>query len=153
MHSQDKTTAEFFAGIGLMRIGLENEGWRISFANDIDQDKWQMYKDHFGDTGEFVVEDIHKLKLSQVPTVGLATASFPCNDLSLAGARHGLAGAQSSAFWGFIDILKSMKRERRQPPLVLLENVTGFLTSHGGQDFEDALIALPDLGYAVAAFF
>ena len=152
MHAQDKTIAEFFAGIGLMRIGLENAGWRIAFANDIDHDKWQMYKDHFGDTGEFIVEDIHKLKSFQVPTVSLATASFPCNDLSLAGARHGLAGAQSCAFWGFIDILKAMKRERRLPPLVLLENVTGFLTSHDGHDFEDALLALNDLGYAVDAF-
>jgi DNA (cytosine-5)-methyltransferase 1 len=113
MNAQDKTVAEFFAGIGLMRIGLENAGWHITFANDIDRDKWQMYEDHFGDTGEFIVEDIHRLKTSQVPTVSLATASFPCNDLSLAGARHGLAGAQSSAFWGFIDILKAMKRDRR----------------------------------------
>jgi DNA (cytosine-5)-methyltransferase 1 len=152
MNAQDMTVAEFFAGIGLMRIGLENAGWRIAFANDIDHDKWQMYRDHFGDTGKFIVEDIHKLNSSQIPTVSLATASFPCNDLSLAGARHGLAGAQSSAFWGFIDILKTMKRERRLPPLVLLENVTGFLSSHDGQDFEDALIALNDLGYAVDAF-
>ena len=152
MNSQEKTTAEFFAGIGLMRIGLENAGWRITFANDIDHDKWHMYKHHFGDTGEFVVEDIHKLKPSQIPTVALATASFPCNDLSLAGARHGLAGAQSSAFWGFIAVLKAMKREQRQPPIVLLENVTGFLSSHDGHDFEDALLALNDLGYAVDAF-
>ena len=152
MSTQDKSIAEFFAGIGLMRIGLEKAGWHIAFANDIDEDKRQMYIDHFGDTGEFIAGDIHKLAIPQVPTVSLATASFPCNDLSLAGARHGLAGAQSSAFWGFIDILKGMKRERRLPPLVLLENVTGFLTSHGGHDFEDALIALNDLGYAVDAF-
>jgi len=152
MNGPGKTIAEFFAGIGLMRIGLERAGWRIAFANDIDHDKWQMYKDHFGDTGEFIVEDIHKLQISQVPAVGLATASFPCNDLSLAGARHGLAGAQSSAFWGFIDILKAMKREGRMAPLVLLENVPGFLTSEDGRDFEDALLALNDLGYAVDAF-
>jgi len=148
-YPQNRTFAEFFAGIGLMRIGLERAGWRIAFANDIDREKWQMYEDHFGDTGEFIVEDIHKLKSSQIPTVSLATASFPCNDLSLAGARHGLAGEQSSAFWGFIDILKAMKRERRLPPLVLLENVPGFLSSNDGQDFEDALIALNDVGYAV----
>lgn len=152
MNGPEKTIAEFFAGIGLMRIGLENAGWQIAFANDIDEEKWQMYRDHFGDTGEFIVRDVHKLKTSEVPTVALATASFPCNDLSLAGARHGLAGAQSSAFWGFIDILKGMKRERRLPPLVLLENVTGFLSSHDGQDFEDALLALNNLGYATDAF-
>jgi DNA (cytosine-5)-methyltransferase 1 len=152
MNGPKKTVAEFFAGIGLMRIGLERAGWRISFANDIDEDKWQMYQDHFGDTGEFVVRDIHKVESSEVPIVGLATASFPCNDLSLAGARHGLAGAQSSAFWGFIDILKKLKQERRLPEIILLENVTGFLSSHGGQDFEDALLALNDLGYSVDAF-
>jgi DNA (cytosine-5)-methyltransferase 1 len=152
MNESQKTIAEFFAGIGLMRIGLENAGWQIAFANDIDEDKWQMYRDHFGDTGEFIVGDIHKLKISEVPTVALATASFPCNDLSLAGSRHGLDGAQSSAFWGFIDILKAMKRERRLPPLVLLENVTGFLSSNDGHDFEEALLALNDLGYAVDAF-
>ena len=152
MKNQNMTVAEFFAGIGLMRIGLEKAGWRTDFANDIDEDKWQMYRDNFGDGGEFIVEDIHKLKTNQVPDVSLATASFPCNDLSLAGSRHGLAGLQSSAFWGFIDILKGMKRERRLPPLVLLENVTGFLSSNGGCDFEDALLALNDLGYAVDAF-
>jgi DNA (cytosine-5)-methyltransferase 1 len=152
MNGSEKTIAEFFAGIGLMRIGLENAGWQIAFANDIDADKWQMYRDHFGDTGEFIVRDIHDLKTSEIPTVALATASFPCNDLSLAGARHGLAGAQSSAFWGFIDILKAMKIERRLPALVLLENVTGFLSSNDGNDFEEALVALNDLGYVVDTF-
>jgi DNA (cytosine-5)-methyltransferase 1 len=152
MNDKKMTVAEFFAGIGLVRIGLQKAGWHTVFANDIDNDKWQMYKDHFGDGGEFIVEDIHKLKLAQVPDVSLATASFPCNDLSLAGARHGLSGLQSSAFWGFIDILKGMKSERRLPPLVLLENVTGFLSSNDGRDFEDALLALNDLGYAVDAF-
>src|SRR2546427_8031848 len=146
----EKTFAEFFAGIGLMRIGLENAGWEIGLANDIDRDKWQMYSDHFGETGEFIVEDIHKLKPAQVPTVGLATASFPCNDLSLAGARHGLAGEQSSAFWGFVDVMAKMGK--RRPHIVLLENVTGFLTSHDGNDFRDALLALNRLGYAVDAF-
>ncbi len=145
-----KTFAEFFAGIGLMRIGLERAGWHIAFANDIDEDKWQMYREHFGDTGEFIVDDVHKIDASTVPGVALATASFPCNDLSLAGTRKGLAGEQSSAFWGFVDVLKKMGAKR--PPMVLLENVTGFLTSHDGNDFRDALLALNRLGYAVDAF-
>jgi DNA (cytosine-5)-methyltransferase 1 len=152
MNNTGKTVAEFFAGIGLMRMGLEKKGWRVAFANDIDPDKRQMYLDQFGNSEDFIPGDVHKLRPSQVPTVALATASFPCNDLSLAGARLGLAGAQSSAFWGFIDVLKSLKRQHRLPPLVLLENVTGFLSSHGGRDLEDALLALNDLGYSVDAF-
>src|ERR1039458_8651517 len=105
-----KNFAEFFAGIGLMRIGLERAGWSIAFANDIEEDKWEMYRTHFGNTGEFVVGDIHKLDVSAIPDVVLATASFPCNDLSLAGARKGLAGEQSSAFWGFVDIDRKSTR-------------------------------------------
>lgn len=149
----DKTSrklfAEFFAGIGLMRMGLERAGWSIAFANDIDEDKRRMYCDHFGGGEEFILGDVHKLDASKIPNVALATASFPCNDLSLAGARAGLAGDQSSAFWGFVEALTKMGR--RRPPMVLLENVTGFLTSHDGNDFRDALLALNRLGYAVDA--
>jgi DNA (cytosine-5)-methyltransferase 1 len=148
--SLNKNFAEFFAGIGLMRIGLERAGWDIAFANDIDEDKWEMYRTHFGDTGEFMVGDVHKLNVKTIPNVALATASFPCNDLSLAGARKGLAGEQSSAFWGFVQVLTELGPMR--PPMVLLENVAGFLTSNNGDDFRDALIALNRLGYAVDAF-
>ncbi len=144
-----KTVAEFFAGIGLMRMGLERAGWRVAFANDIEEDKCRMYRDHFGEANEFILGDVHELDAAAIPNVALATASFPCNDLSLAGARRGLAGEHSSAFWGFIEALTKMGR--RRPPMVLLENVTGFLTSNDGNDFKDALLALNRLGYAVDA--
>ena len=147
----EKTFAEFFAGIGLMRIGLERGGWRIAFANDIDPEKEEMYRANFPDADlHFLPGDIHNIPPSEVPTVALATASFPCNDLSLAGGREGLQGQNSSAFWGFIKLLQGMKQ--RRPPLVLIENVPGFLTSCGGRDFEDAMLALNDLGYAVDPF-
>jgi len=146
-----KTVAEFFAGIGLMRMGLEKEGWRVVFANDMDPDKLEMYAAQFPDAREhYLLDDVHKIPAARVPRVTLATASFPCNDLSLAGARAGLHGKQSSAFWGFVRILDDLGD--RRPPIVLLENVTGFLTSHGGEDFHTALKALNDLGYAVDAF-
>jgi DNA (cytosine-5)-methyltransferase 1 len=147
----DKTFADFFAGIGLMRLGLQRRGWSILFANDIDERKLEMYKGNFPDAEHhYILRDIHQLSSTEVPRVCLATASFPCNDLSLAGARDGLGGKHSSAFWGFIRILKQM--DARRPPLVLLENVTGFLTSRWGKDFQDALLALNGLGYAVDTF-
>jgi DNA (cytosine-5)-methyltransferase 1 len=147
-----KTFIEFFAGIGLMRAGLEAQGWSISLANDIDPRKREMYEANFGDAGEhFVLADIHELhERREMPAATLVTASFPCNDLSLAGGRAGLKGAQSSAFWGVVNVLRRMKTAR--PPLVLLENVTGFLTSHKGADFRAALQALNELGYSVDAF-
>lgn len=146
-----RTFAEFFAGIGLMRMGLERQGWSTAFANDIDRQKYEMYKGQFRNAANhFLLEDIHKVRAECIPTVTLATASFPCNDLSLAGARSGLDGKQSSAFWGFIRILEEM--ESRKPLLVLLENVTGFLTSGRGTDFKEALLALNRLGYSIDAF-
>lgn len=147
----EKTFAEFFAGIGLMRMGLEQGGWKILFANDIDEQKKEMYFTNFPDSEKhFQLGDIHKIPSTKIPSVALATASFPCNDLSLAGAREGLDGDNSSAFWGFIKIIRNMKE--RRPPLLLIENVTGFLTSNEGRDFEDAMLALNDLGYAVDPF-
>lgn len=107
------TVAEYFAGIGLMRLGLEEAGWETLFANDIDEKKREMYCHHFGPSPEFVLGDIHDLREETIPSATLATASFPCNDLSLAGSRKGLAGQHSSAFWGFIRILKEMKGRKR----------------------------------------
>lgn len=146
-----KTFAEFFAGIGLIRMGLERKGWSIAFANDIDPQKYEMYNHHFGDAEQhLLLDDIHAIPAERVPSVTLATASFPCNDLSLAGSRHGLSGKESSAFWGFMQILEGMGE--RRPLFVLLENVTGFLTSHGGADFTEALMALNRFGYTVDTF-
>ncbi len=148
---ESKLFAEFFAGIGLMRLGLEKAGWEISFANDIDSTKESIYKTHFNDSeNHFQLGDIHQLKGGQVPNISLATASFPCTDLSLAGRREGLSGSQSSAFWGFVNVLEDMGE--RRPPIVLLENVEGFLSSRNGQDFKEALLALNGLGYSVDAF-
>lgn len=148
---REKSFAEFFAGIGLVRAGLEPQGWSISLANDIDPVKHKMYQGHFGETEEhFILNDIHKLEAATLPVVTLATASFPCKDLSLAGSREGLEGAHSSAFWGFIQILEQLGPNR--PPIVMLENVTGFLSAKKGNDFEQALLALNWLGYRVDAF-
>ena len=146
-----RTVAEFFAGIGLVRLGLERQGWSVRYANDIDPDKSEMYAAHFARDAQCLhVGDVHELDPATVPTVTLATASFPCNDLSVAGARKGLAGTQSSAFWGFTRTLERMGA--RKPPLVLIENVPGFLTSRDGDDFRQALLALNSLGYAVDPF-
>ncbi|RMH27531.1 MAG: DNA cytosine methyltransferase [Planctomycetota bacterium] len=146
------TFAEYFAGVGLARMGLEAAGWTPVFANDLDEQKRRMYEGHFGADEFFVLEDIHRLAESpeKVPHATLAHASFPCTDLSVAGRRGGLDAGQSSAFWGFHSLLEAQGEAR--PQLVLLENVTGFLSSNGGQDFRSALKAMNDLGYAVDPF-
>ncbi len=115
--------------------------------------KYEMYKGHFADAEtekHFILGDIHDLDVTTMLPVTLATASFPCKDLSIAGSREGLNGVYSSAFWGFIQVLEQWKQNR--PPLVMLENVVGFLSANDGKDFEQALLALNNLGYRVDAF-
>ena len=147
----NKTVLEFFAGIGLMRIGLERSGWNVIWANDNDRDKKTIYEGHFVDKEDhFLLKDVHNIDSVDIPTATIATASFPCTDLSLAGARRGLSGKGSGAFWGFVDAIEGMKS--RKPSIILLENVTGFLTSYGGDDFREACLALNELGYSVDAF-
>jgi DNA (cytosine-5)-methyltransferase 1 len=143
-----RTVVELFAGIGLVRLALAKAGWTTVFANDNDPQKFEMYRANFDEHG-FDTRDIHELAATDIPSCGLLTASFPCNDLSLAGGRAGLNGGQSGAFWGVIRLLKEMGN--RRPPIVLLENVPGFLTSHAGRDFESALLALNELRYSCDA--
>ena len=143
------TAVEFFAGIGLVRLALERQGWEVVFSNDIDPDKAEIYRKNWPKNDHLVVRDIHTLKPEEIPSCTLATASFPCNDLSIAGRWEGLNGTQSSAFWGFVEILRGMKG--RRPPIIMLENVLGFLMRNEGRDLEEALLALNKLGYAMDA--
>lgn len=141
----DRRAAEFFAGIGLVRMGLERAGWKVSFANDIAPEKFSMYKDNFN-AQDFFLGDIRNVKADMVPNVTLATVSFPCIDLSLAGNRGGLNGHHSSSYWEFYRIIKQM--HDRRPSAIILENVVGLLSSDGGQDLRSILLSLGKLGYS-----
>lgn len=139
--------AEFFAGIGLVREAIEPLGWRCAFANDIAHEKAEMYTSRFGPE-DLLVADIKEVSPDDLPTdLGLATASFPCIDLSLAGNRAGLAGAHSGTVWPFLELMEGLCARRTAPKALLIENVTGFLTSHGGRDLGDVCARLAELGY------
>lgn len=146
------TVAEYFAGIGLVRMGLQPFGWQVVFANDISAKKFEMYKAFFPDAeADYVVGDIFEINPSSIPLTTLATCSFPCIDLSLAGNMNGLVnGNHSSAFWGFIELLR--KQGDSAPPFVLIENVPGWLYSNKGNDFRITVQALNELGYACDVF-
>ena len=143
------TFAEFFAGIGLVREAIEPLGWRCVFANDIALAKAEMYGERFG-LRDFVIDDIQHVTAETLPAdIDLVSASFPCIDLSLAGNRAGLAGEHSGTIWRLLELLAARSRLGRQPKAVLLENVTGFLSSHGGRDLAAVCRALRELGYAI----
>ncbi|MFJ9395942.1 DNA cytosine methyltransferase [Streptomyces californicus] len=148
--------AEFFAGIGLARLGLESadRGFKVTWANDLEANKQSTYLGHFGqdDAKHYKVLNIKDVAADIVAAgvprnLDLAWASFPCTDLSLAGGREGLAGKASGTFWNLMEILRCLGADK--PRVVALENVNGFATSHAGEDIRAAVRKLNELGYSV----
>lgn len=144
------TFYEFFAGGGMARAGL-GSGWTCLFANDFDQKKAASYRANWGDD-ELWVGDVGEVSTDQLPgQADLAWASFPCQDLSLAGWGAGLTGKRSGTFWSFWKKIISLQSEDRAPRTVVLENVYGTITSHGGRDFSALMSALAEAGYRCGA--
>lgn len=151
------TFLEFFAGGGMARAGLGN-GWRCLFANDFDEKKVSTYIANWG-ADDITHCDVGGLVTSDLPTeaADLAWASFPCQDLSLAGGYRGLgreggdSRTRSGAFWPFWKLARRLVELGRAPRTIVLENVLGCLTSHGGRDFAAIAAALSDSGYYFGA--
>lgn len=141
---------EFFAGAGMARAGL-GDRWRCLFANDFDRKKTAAYARNWGadclacgDVRDVATDDL-------AGAADLAWASFPCQDLSLAGNGAGLEGERSGTFWSFWNLMTALAEESRAPAVVVLENVCGTLSSHGGKDFKAICQVLRDGGYAFGA--
>ena len=151
------TFVEFFAGGGMARAGL-GDTWRCLFANDVDQKKVATYEANWG-SGDIRQADVASLTLADLPgtVVDLAWASFPCQDLSLAGGYRGLGGERDNArtrsgtFWPFWKLMRGLVEAGRAPRTIVLENVYGCLTSHGGRDFAAIAAALADADYRFGA--
>jgi DNA (cytosine-5)-methyltransferase 1 len=151
MTKSEFTWYEFFAGGGMARLGI-GPGWDCIFANEISEKKASAYKAYFGPSPELKIGDVAELKVEQLPgTPNLVWASFPCQDLSLAGNGAGLSGKRSGTFRPFWNLVKGMVAGGRAPQVVVLENVTGTLTSHNGSDFKSIVNDLVETGYRVGA--
>lgn len=144
------TFYEFFAGGGMARAGL-GSAWRCLFANDFDVKKADAYRLNWGE-GEMRSCDVRTIKSEDLAgEPDLVWASFPCQDLSLAGGGAGLKGERSGTFWPFWELIKQLRSEGRHPKLLVLENVCGTLTSHGGKDFSAICRALAKENYKFGA--
>lgn len=144
------TFYEFFAGAGMARAGL-GDRWQCLFANDFDQKKAVTYRLNWGENN-FTCCDVREITTSDLAqTADLVWASFPCQDLSLAGGGAGLKGERSGTFWPFWDLMTALVAEDRDPSMIVLENVCGTLSSHSGKDFATICEALAKGGYHFGA--
>ena len=142
---------EFFAGAGMARAGLGAK-WHCAFSNEFDIKKSITYRKNWKTPDVLKVADVGTLTTADVPGVAdLVWASFPCQDLSLAGAGAGLKGDRSGAFWPFWRLMQGLIEEDRAPKLIVLENVYGALTSHDGKDFAAICATFVEAGYYFGA--
>lgn len=148
MPPRDKPIAlEFFAGGGLARLGLSGQ-FNVAWANDLDAMKCRAWRENFGAQG-LVEGDVADIQVNDLPPrPALAWASFPCQDLSLAGDRAGLSGGRSGTLFAFMARLAELRDRGDPPELVVLENVKGLLSSRGGRDLAAIFRVLGELGYA-----
>lgn len=134
----------------MARAGL-GPGWKCVFANDFDFKKAATYRLNWGPNDHMLVADVRKVRAANLPDADLAWASFPCQDLSLAGGGAGLKGERSGTFYPFWDVMKELIAAGRAPRVIALENVVGTLTSHGGKDFAAICKAFAEAGYRYGA--
>lgn len=151
MTNQPFTFFEFFAGGGMARAGLGAENWRCAFANDFDHKKSRAYVANWGGDS-LKTADVGALKTADLPgRPDLVWASFPCQDLSLAGGGAGLRGDRSGTFWPFWRLMQALIDEGRAPSMIVMENVCGTLTSHQGKDFAAICETYEKAGYRFGA--
>jgi DNA (cytosine-5)-methyltransferase 1 len=145
------TFYEFFAGAGMARAGL-GANWRCMFANEFDLKKSSIYRKNWKAPDVLKVADVGTLATTDIPALAdLVWASFPCQDLSLAGAGAGLKGDRSGTFWPFWRLMQGLIEEDRAPKIIVLENVCGTLTSHDGKDFSAICSTFTKAGYYFGA--
>ena len=143
------TGVSLFAGVGGFDLAMERNGVEVVANVEIDKQCQKVLAKHFPNAKQF--SDITEVKGSDLigagfePSRGIITGGFPCQDLSVAGKRAGLAGERSGLFWEIARLIEETKTE-----WFILENVPGLLTSNKGRDFGVVIGTMADLGYSLA---
>jgi DNA (cytosine-5)-methyltransferase 1 len=143
------TGVSLFAGVGGFDLAMQRIGIDVRAAVEIDPKARAVLARRFpetvlfNDVTEVTGDDLRSTGF--VPDRGVITGGFPCQDLSVAGRRAGLAGARSGLFWEIVRLVDDLA-----PRWLVLENVPGLLSSNGGRDMGVVLGALGDLGYGWA---
>lgn len=137
---------EFFAGSGLVAQGMK-EDFKPIWANDICPKKAKVYHLNHG-AGHFKLGSITHVKGENLPETPMAWASFPCQDLSLAGLSGGIHASRSGLVWEWLRVMDEMPK---RPPVLVAENVAGLVSSANGAHFKALHQALLERGYRVGA--
>lgn len=141
------TFLSLFAGIGGFDLALTRLGLRCVGQVEIDPICRSILARHFPEVARHddVRTTIAWWHTQPRPAVDLICAGWPCQDVSQAGRRAGLASVRSGLFFAIARVVGALR-----PRWVLLENVVGLLSSNQGADFQTVLDTLGELGYGVS---
>ena len=143
------TGVSLFAGVGGFDLAMENNNIDVVASVEIDKHAQNVLRKHFPKSTIFDdVQEVTGAKLIDAgfdPRNGIITGGFPCQDLSVAGKRAGLAGERSGLFWQIVRLIEETETE-----WFVIENVPGLLSSNGGRDMGIVVRALSDIGYGFA---
>jgi len=137
-----------FAGVGGFDLALTRGGLEVVASVEIDKHARKVLEKQFPTTTH--LEDVKSVTGKQLFDLGfnsdgIIVGGFPCQDLSVAGKRRGLAGERSGLFFEVVRLLAETKAK-----WFILENVPGLLSSNGGRDLGIVIETLAELGYGVA---
>jgi len=121
-----------FAGIGGFDLGFERAGMECRWQVEIDARCNDVLARHWPDVKRY--KDVRDAGRENLEPVDVICGGFPCQDLSVAGRREGLAGERSGLWYEFIRVVEEIK-----PEWVIVENVPGLLSSYSGDDPPDDL--------------
>ena len=148
MGKHQLTAVSLFAGVGGFDLALERAGVKVVAAVEIDKNARGVLAKQFPNTQLFndvtTVTGKDLRDAGFIPEHGIITGGFPCQDLSVAGKRAGLAGQRSGLYWQIVRLVEELS-----PKYLILENVPGLLSSNGGKDMGTVIGALTDRGYGV----
>ena len=136
-------SGSLFTGIGGFDLGFAQAGIEPAWQCEIDKAARSVLARRF--PGVPCYEDVRNVRRDNVSAVDLICGGFPCQDLSVAGKRAGLAGERSGLWFEFRRVIAELR-----PKWVVVENVPGLLSSNGGADFAVILRGLVECGYGVA---
>ena len=137
---------EFFAGSGLVSYALAPY-FSAVWANDVCPKKAAVFRANHADT-PFLLRSITDVNGGLLPAAMLSWASFPCQDLSLAGKGDGIRAKRSGLVWEWLRVMDEMPR---RPLILAAENVTGLVSSNGGSYYRELHQALVERGYKAGA--
>lgn len=136
------TFATIFSGVEGAGMGLEQAGMDQLWA--CERDKYCRGVLAYNYPRLKVYEDVTRLDANAVEVPDVLWMSPPCQDLSVAGKRKGLAGERSGLFYVATRIADALVR--RGTRYVVMEQVPGLLSSHSGEDFRSVLQSFLELG-------